>query len=143
MTPLAFTVHGTPVPQGSMRTLGKGRPTIADNRGKLEPWRAAVASAAAEATNGAGPLTGAVRLDVTFVFPRPKAHYRTGKYAGQLKSSAPNRCATKPDVDKLLRAIGDALTGIAFVDDAQIVEIVARKHYGIPAAHVELEELPA
>jgi crossover junction endodeoxyribonuclease RusA len=37
--------------------------------------------------------------------------------------------AKKPDVDKLLRAVCDALSGIAFIDDAQIVAIGGTKRW--------------
>jgi crossover junction endodeoxyribonuclease RusA len=38
----------------------------------------------------------------------------------------------KPDLDKVIRATCDALTGILYADDAQIVDTSARKHYGSP-----------
>jgi Holliday junction resolvase RusA-like endonuclease len=34
-----------------------------------------------------------------------------------------------PDLDKLVRAILDSLTGVVWRDDAQVVDIVARKVY--------------
>src|SRR5262245_27972633 len=124
-----FTVLGEPVPQGSMRSLGAGRPTVHANRRELEPWRQAVAAAALEAIRGRPILVGPLELRATFVCARPKSHYRTGRHAGELKPSAPAYSATRPDLDKLLRSIGDALTGIAFRDDAQLVVVHAEKHY--------------
>jgi hypothetical protein len=35
----------------------------------------------------------------------------------------------KPDIDKLVRAINDALTGILFTDDCQVVSISMTKDY--------------
>ena len=35
-----------------------------------------------------------------------------------------------PDLDKLIRAVLDGLTAIAYVDDGQVVSIVAEKAYG-------------
>src|SRR5262245_16827506 len=146
-----FTVLGEPISQGSLRSLGAGRPTIASNRDRLDPWRQAVAAAAQKAMTFRGddgtsgylpPLTGPLELRATFVFARPKSHYRTGRHAGELKASAPAFCATRPDLDKLLRAIGDALTGIVWRDDAQVAAIVrAEKHYGAPCARIAVEEL--
>jgi crossover junction endodeoxyribonuclease RusA len=40
--------------------------------------------------------------------------------------------SVKPDVDKLLRAVLDSLTGVAFHDDGQVVEISGWKNYGSP-----------
>ena len=49
---------------------------------------------------------------------------------------------TKPDLDKLERAIGDALTGIVFRDDSQIAWWSVWKVYGEPArAHIEIATL--
>ena len=38
----------------------------------------------------------------------------------------------RPDIDKICRACGDAFTGVLYEDDAQVVSLVARKHYGTP-----------
>lgn len=61
----------------------------------------------------------AVLVDVTFVLPRPKA----------LKKDPPPPHTKKPDSDKLFRAIGDAMTGIVYCDDAQVIDHHARKRY--------------
>lgn len=142
MTEVSFTVAGIPAPQGSKSPWGS------EANPNTKPWRAAVAADAraamtyhdADGTSGyLEPIAGPVVLYVTFTFPRPKSHYRTGRHAHELKPSAPAYCATKPDLDKLLRAIGDAITGIVVRDDSQIVEIVASKWYGAPSAVVTVE----
>lgn len=146
MTAVAFTVHGEPAPQGS-KTVKHTKAGVGfvheSNRERLTPWRNAVTAAAVEAMDGRPPIGGPVRLEVDFVFPRPKGHYRTGKRAGELKPSAAHYRSSRPDVDKLARAIGDALAGVAIVDDALVVELVVRKVYGSPAAHVAISELVA
>ena len=58
----------------------------------------------------------------------PPLPYR--RNAGVLKDSAPGGKATAPDLDKLCRALGDALTQSGVLrDDALIVEWVARKQW--------------
>jgi hypothetical protein len=89
------------------------------------------------------PLTGALELRATFVFPRPKSHFGTGRNAGKLKPSAPALVTTRPDLDKLVRAIGDALTGVVFSDDAHLAVVHAEKHYGSPCAHLVVSDLAA
>ena len=141
---VAFVVDGAPAPQGSKvaRTTPGGAGYVHEsNRAKLEPWRAAVAARAREAMGGRPPLTGPLELDVAFLFGRPRAHYRTGRHAGELKPTAPIYCDKRPDLDKLLRAIGDAITGIVAVDDAAIVELHARKAYGSPSAQIAVRVL--
>ena len=140
---IAFKVAGVSAPQGSKtRTRWGG---IREDNPATRPWREAVAWAATQAMTFHGdegtsgyqePLTGPLELAVTFYFPRPKSHYGTGKNADRLKPTAPTWCATKPDTDKLIRAIGDAITGIVCRDDSQIVRVTAWKLYGTPAAEI-------
>ena len=65
--------------------------------------------------------------------PRPKYHYRTGKYKNQLKEQYVDvgyHCV-KPDIDNLIKFVMDSLSGINgfFLDDNQIVSIYAEKIY--------------
>lgn len=139
-----FTVHGEPQPQGSKTIVQQRgrRPRVIEDNPETMPWRNAVAAAGAAAMNGRQLRSGPLRLRAVFVFPRPQAHFGTGRNAGRLKPSAPVYCRTRPDVDKLLRAVGDALTGVVFRDDAQLVIVGAEKHYGEPAcAHIVVDEL--
>lgn len=135
---VAFTVYGAPAPQGSKVAVptARGHRTKESNEESLVPWRAAVTAAGVEAMAGRAPFDGPLELDVAFVFKRPRSHYGSGRNAGTLKPSAPVYCDRKPDLDKLLRAVGDALTGHVVVDDSRFVQLVARKHYGSPAAFV-------
>ena len=140
---VAFVVDGTPAPQGS-KTVGRsnaGGAFVREDNPALEPWRSTVAARAREAMAGRPPLPGPLELDVAFLFPRPRAHFGTGRNAGRLKPSAPIYCDKRPDLDKLIRAVGDALTGIVAVDDAAIVELRARKAYGSPSAHIAVRAL--
>jgi hypothetical protein len=72
----------------------------------------------------------AVFVNVTFVLHRPQSTIIDGKRWDLTKSSTPPH-TKKPDADKLFRAVGDAMTGIVFPDDAQIVQFWARKRYAL------------
>jgi len=72
---------------------------------------------------------GAIILTMDFYMPRPKCHYRTGKYSHLLKDSAPKEHIVKPDEDKLLRPAQDALSGICWKDDCQIISVAVTKQY--------------
>jgi Holliday junction resolvase RusA-like endonuclease len=139
---ISFTVPGVPAPQGSLTRTSYG---VRQSNPQTMPWRNAVAAAALEASNGGELYAGPVRLEATFVFARPRGHYRTGRHAGLLKPSAPLWRTQAPDLDKLLRAVCDALTGVVVVDDAQIVETTARKCYGgpnfVPGAWIIIEPI--
>lgn len=93
----------------------------ASNATKLNKWRKAIAMAARDAAPG-GPIAKAgLQVDIIYRFRRPKNHYRTGKFSAMLRDDCPAAWDhfVKPDRDKLNRAVGDALTGIIFVDDSQ------------------------
>jgi crossover junction endodeoxyribonuclease RusA len=124
---IEFFVAGKPAPQGSMVSgrSKSGFNFMRHSNKKTEPWRAVVSYTARQEYTGE-PLSGALRMELLFCMPRPKAHY--GKHG--LKPNAPYWCSTVPDIDKLIRAVGDSLTGICYLDDKQIVRVEAKKIYG-------------
>lgn len=128
MTEHVVTVFGTPAGQGRISYNAQGR-GYHSNAKKLKPWRAAVRAAAQVVIDQ--PLTGPVTLEATVTLARPASHFRTGKYAHVLRDDAPavpygNGTG---DHDHYARAISDALTGVAYADDSQIVEGTVRKAY--------------
>ena len=137
---IMFTVHGQPAPQGSKSYLGAskgGRPRFRESSEKVAPWRVDVRDAAEKAMTGQTtmanvvrrPLDGPVAVWLSFRLARPKGHHGTGRNADKLKASAPIAPAGTPDVDKLARAVLDALTGVVYVDDAQVVDLYLVKRY--------------
>ena len=74
-------------------------------------------------------MTGPLSVSFSFAMPRPGSHYGTGRNADKLKPSAPAGHTSKPDITKLIRSTEDALKGIAWVDDTQIVSQSAGKMY--------------
>ena len=127
----AFEVHGTPGPQGSKTRNAAG--ALYESSAKVKPWREAVKSAALDRLSYDvcwSPLREAVRLEVVFTLPRPKAHFGTGKNAGLVKASAPQFPIGKPDTDKLLRSTQDALKDAGvLLDDSVVTDTVAAKRY--------------
>jgi crossover junction endodeoxyribonuclease RusA len=124
---LEFVVAGIPAPQGSKRAFVRGgRVSLVESCARVKPYRALVSLAASQARTEA-PTRLPVGIGIAFVFVRPKSHY-TSK--GELRAGAPS-FPGKPDVDKLCRAVLDALTGILYHDDAQVVSLSASKRYGV------------
>jgi crossover junction endodeoxyribonuclease RusA len=109
-------VHGVPAPQGSFKHVGRGR-IIPTNAPTLYKWRELVAAHASMAYD-AEPYDGAVGLFAIFVLPAPKRR--------RVRPLHDRR----PDLDKLLRAVGDAVTGVVITDDARIARMDAVKLYG-------------
>ena len=110
-------VVGVPQPQGSSRAFVRGgRPVVTSDNPSLRHWRDLVAYAASQALWSWTRVAGPVTVTLSFALPRPK----TARRAYPI---------TRPDVDKLARGVLDALTGVVFDDDAQVVALVATKHY--------------
>ena len=116
MSELRLTVYGTPKPQGSkIRTKFAVRESGGED---LKLWREAVRSEAADHRDGV--MMGPVSVMLNFSVSKPK--------------SAPKRRRTwpvvAPDLDKLCRAVLDALTHAGvWKDDAQVIGLYARKMY--------------
>lgn len=126
---VSFFVAGVPAPKGSTRAFyvkALGRAVVTAANKNTRPWEQAVRAEAKLA--GCTPTSAPVTVALIFCLARPKGH--SGKKG--LRPSAPAWPAKKPDIDKLVRAALDALTGEAWNDDAQVVELVASKRYVNP-----------
>ncbi len=91
------------------------------------------------------PLSGSLKVSITFIFKRPKSHYRTGKRANELKEYVPVYHTAKPDRDNAEKAVLDILTQIGFWrDDAQVAAGEVSKIYAdpgmIPGALIDVQE---
>jgi Holliday junction resolvase RusA-like endonuclease len=47
----------------------------------------------------------------------------------------------RPDIDNYAKAILDALNGVMWADDGQIVQLTASKSYGEPRVEIEIQEV--
>lgn len=142
---IGFVVAGVPRPQGRKSAITRhGRTVVVESgRALLRPWQDAIREVARDAI--AEPLAGPVRVSLVFTMPRPKSHYRTGRYSDELRVDAPTHHSHRPDVDKLARAVLDALTPVAYLDDGQVARLLVEKVYGASsgvAIVVEPLELP-
>jgi Holliday junction resolvase RusA-like endonuclease len=125
---IEFTVYGIPAPKGSKsafpirrKATGKmGAVVVEGKTDRQKDWARRVEEVVQGlASSGAELLDEPLALTVTFYLPKP--------------ASAPKRRATlpmrKPDLDKLLRALIDPMTGVLVADDARFVEIFAIKRF--------------
>lgn len=120
MSYVEFFVPGIPQPQGSKRGFvsANGKVSLVEASAGVKPWRSDVKVFAAEAMRDRTLLTGPVYLHCDFIMKRPLSTPKT-------KPTPP--ATKKPDLDKLLRAIGDALKGTVYAEDSLIVEIWGSK----------------
>lgn len=118
-----FFVPGLPATAGSKKGFVNkysGKVMMVDTCARGKTWRHDVQWKFRESYDNK-PLEGPVALNCIFRMPRPKGHYGSGRNAHVLKPNAPTHPITKPDCTKMVRAIEDALTGLAWLDDSQVV----------------------
>lgn len=83
------------------------------------------------------PDTGFVAVEVTAVYPIPKGSSKAAVAGMQSGKILPSR---KPDIDNVLKAVLDALNGVAYKDDSRVVAVCARKIYGLePKLVIEMK----
>lgn len=126
---LLLRLAATTTPAQAKAVLAGLRANIVDANPNAAGWKDIVAWSAVDQYKG-DALTCAVDVEMIFVMARPKAHYGTGRNADLLKDNAPLQPTVAPDVLKLARGVEDALTGIVYRDDAQIVNESLQKRYG-------------
>lgn len=114
---VSFFVAGIPAPQGSTRAfVVNGKPIITHANRNTKDWRQRIATEAQKL--GVPIVDGPVEVVLGFVMPRPKSLPKKVVYHTK-----------KPDLDKLIRACLDGITGILIRDDAQVYGIAASKRY--------------
>jgi Holliday junction resolvase RusA-like endonuclease len=137
--PISFTVPGSPV--------GKGRPrfsTVAGHARAFTPaktasYENAVRILASQAMAGRAPLAGAVSVNIDAFFAIPSSWSNKKHNAAILESIRPT---VKPDIDNCIKIILDAMNGIAYNDDKQVVHCVFRKYYSArPHVFVTFSEI--
>jgi Holliday junction resolvase RusA-like endonuclease len=120
---LQVYIKGIAAPKGSKTLYGT---RMVESSKKLPAWMQQAKTVFAEAalTNPQTPFTGALKAEIVFIMERPKSVNRI-------------TYTTKPDLDKLCRAIFDAAeqAGLFITGDQQIAELQAKKVYqseGLP-----------
>jgi len=118
--PVVIKVLGEPVPQGSTKAFitKSGKPIITHSNKNTKEWRQRIATEAQKERPKKWDMDQAMLVGIDFLMPRPKSLPKKVK-----------EDVKRPDLDKLIRAVLDALTGIFYNDDSQVVQIFAGKRY--------------
>jgi Holliday junction resolvase RusA-like endonuclease len=126
-------ITGTPAPKGSLKCVGKNghHQLIEDDRtGVGKSWRQLVTLGGKKLLAEAGDQLkqGPVSVDVIFTVRRPDGVSPAQRGWPWKRGTASK--GTGADVDKLARMVLDGLTDSHLIgDDAQVVELAARKCY--------------
>lgn len=132
MTSLRFTVLGIARPKGSTRAFmrpGMKFPIVTSDNKSVKGWEESVRAAIQQHAAGMF-FEGGLTVRITFELPKPKSMAK--KFVEHTK---------KPDVDKLARGSLDAMKGVLWNDDSQVIDLHVTKIYaaGQPKAVIEIE----
>lgn len=143
---ISFFVPGLARTSGSKSSFYNkktGKTIITAANPKQKDWQAVVSVFAKQEFGDQTPWPGPLAATMIFVRTRPKGHFGTGRNDGVLKAWAVKKYPTgKPDVLKLGRAVEDAMNGVVYVDDSQIVAERLEKRYGdSPGVHISIRKI--
>lgn len=135
---LLLWVPGHPVTQGSKRAfVAGGHARLVESGGdRHRLWRHAINDEARQRWVKA-PLIGPIGVALVFAIQPPKTMTRAKRAAGPVG-------AHSGDIDKLTRAVLDALTGVVYLDDSQVTLLVAEKRWATdvgPGARIAIQEV--
>lgn len=122
-----FFVPGKPQGKGRPRAVARGKFVRMYTPAKTATYESTVALAASQAMAGREPFTGPVEALMTMVLPVPSSWSRRKQADATAGLVVPT---TKPDMDNVVKAVFDAVNGIVWTDDVQVVGLRVRKVYG-------------
>lgn len=124
MTEYNFKVYGKPQPKQRPR-FSRGRTYTPTPTLKYEDL---IRQTFYEVFGEDAPkLTGAIEMDIEFYFPIPVSTSKKGKTSMILGYLRPTK--RNGDIDNLFKVVADALNGVAYWDDSQIIQGTVSKWY--------------
>ena len=121
-----FTVPGTPQGKGRARSFVRNGHVGHYTPEKTRTYEGMIRVLAMQAMGANPPIEGPVEMTLFIVMPVPKswpAWKRDMAVAGQIMPT------TKPDVSNIQKAVEDALNGVVWLDDCQVVSVIKTKLY--------------
>lgn len=128
LTNVAFSVPGTPQGKGRARIVKIGGFSRMATPPKTVAYEGLIGWYATQAMAGAKPLDAAVAVMVAMVYPVPASWSRKKREAALLGTIVPT---CKPDMDNVLKCVGDGGNGIVWADDRLIGKVAMSRSYGI------------
>lgn len=136
---MKLTIPVEPQPQSRPRFTARGRYVHAYENKKITMYKRMVAATYQSYFGTVKPTEKAIAVDVVFYRPVQKS---ISKIERQRRLTGKSLPAIKPDIDNYVKAILDALNGVAFRDDKQIISLNAKKLYSDkPRTEIEIKEI--
>ena len=79
-----------------------------------------------------------LEVEITACFPIPKSATKKDRERIKLMEYYPTK---KPDADNIAKVVCDALNGLAYKDDAQVIDLTVHKRFGDPKVIVKIWEM--
>ena len=134
---VTFTVDGDPVPKGRPRFARRGQFVQTYTDAKTIDYETQVAMRARHAIGSTKPLEGALSVFLYLRYAVPASYSKKRKEACLNGVEYPK----KIDIDNVYKSITDAMNGIVYTDDSQIVEAHIKKVYAETAgANIMVQE---
>lgn len=131
MALITFTIPGTAISKARPRTTKRGNRAIMYTPDKTKNYENYVKLVAAQYAPEE-LLVNPLDIELEFYLQRPKSLPK--KIQHHVK---------KPDIDNLAKSVMDAMEGVIYVNDAQVIALRAYKLYGFPKCTVRIEEVIA
>lgn len=136
---IKLIINKTPQPQSRPRFTARGRYVHAYENKKITMYKRMIAATYQSYFGAVKPTEKAIAVDVVFYRPVQKS---ISKIERQRRLTGESLPAIKPDIDNYVKAILDALNGVAFRDDKQIISLNAKKLYSDkPRTEIEIKEI--
>lgn len=137
---ISFVVWGNPVAKGRPRFRRQGEYVKAYTDQRTVNYESLVGiEYVRQCKRFIFPNNAALRIIITAYMPIPRSTSKR-ETARLMTETVPH--TKKPDTDNLAKAVLDGLLGLAYRDDSQISELVAKKYYSLnPRVEVEIDEI--
>ena len=135
----SFILPGIPVAQGRPRFSTAPGFVVAYDPAKSKDYKKCIAYMAS--LNGPSvPLLEPVRLSLRIFLPIPKSFSKKKHEEAEEGSLRPTK---KPDISNVLKGVEDAMKGIMYADDSQIIEYgtIGKWYSAKPRIEVEVERI--
>lgn len=121
-----FFVPGKPQGKGRPRAVARGKFVRMYTPEKTASYESTVALAASQAMAGRPPIEGPVVATLFIALPIPASWSKKKQAQAVADQLLP---VTKPDADNTVKAVFDAINGVVWADDTQVVDLLVRKRY--------------
>jgi Holliday junction resolvase RusA-like endonuclease len=132
---IVFTIPGVPVAKGRAKFARRGNFVTTYTPDKTARYENLVKLAAQDAMGDVPPFETSIELRVMAYMPIPASWSMKKQRAAALGEITP---ISRPDLDNIVKAIKDGCNTVAWKDDSQVIDLIAKKRYGAPRVEIEI-----